>query len=190
MPTAYLSHNPMSWGYYYGFSHFPPVARSKFLDSRHMVQVCARWSLDRTNELLMSFFNGAGYVVWENVWGIWNAMTEREDETVKRMFAILRKFGAIVATGDWTPYYAMTSDGLYASVFASKKSGQALYTFISTAENATTYKLSLTAAQSGDDVRVFDVYHGVEPRRRLGQRIRCSGGAGAARVRRHLRHQV
>ncbi|KAE8892251.1 hypothetical protein PF005_g20852 [Phytophthora fragariae] len=162
VPTAFLSHNPMSWGYYFGFSHFPPVARPKFLESRHMVQLCARWSLDRTNELLMSFFNGAGYVVWENVWGIWNAMTEREDETVKRMFAILRKFGAIVSTGEWTPYYAMTSDGLYASEFSFEKSGQALYMVISTMQNTTTYELSLTEAQSGEDVRVFDVYHGVE----------------------------
>ncbi|KAE9041334.1 hypothetical protein PR002_g4503 [Phytophthora rubi] len=162
VPTAFLSHNPMSWGYYFGFSHFPPVARPKYLESRHMVQLCARWSLDRTNELLMSFFNGAGYVVWENVWGIWNAMTEREDETVKRMFAILRKFGAIVSTGEWTPYYAMTSDGLYASEFSFEKSGQALYMVISTMQNTTTYELSLTEAQSGEDVRVFDVYHGVE----------------------------
>ncbi|GMF51616.1 unnamed protein product [Phytophthora fragariaefolia] len=162
VPTAFLSHNPMSWGYYYGFSHFPPVARPKFLDSRHMVQICARWSLDRTNELLMSFFNGAGYVVWENVWGTWNAMTEREDEITKRMFTILRKFGLIVSTGEWTPYYSMTPDGLYTSEFSFEKSGQALYSVISTLQNSTSYELPLTEAQSGENVRIFDVYHGVE----------------------------
>lgn len=100
VPTAFLSNNPMSWGYFFGYSHFPPVAKAKFLEPRHMVQICARWSLDRTAELQMAFFNGAGYVVWENVWGIWNAMTEREDETA----TILREFGDAVSGGVWTPY--------------------------------------------------------------------------------------
>ncbi|KAL3658948.1 hypothetical protein V7S43_016086 [Phytophthora oleae] len=168
VPTAFLSNNPMSWGYFWGFSHFPPVSKAKFLESRHMVQICARWSLDRTNELLMSFFNGAGYVVWENVWGIWNAMTEQEDETAKRMFAILRKFGAIVSTGKWTPYYAMKGDGLFVSAFVLEASGESLYTVISTVQNHTTFELPLTTEESGDDVRVYDVYHGVELQKQTG----------------------
>ncbi|ETP03501.1 hypothetical protein F441_19543, partial [Phytophthora nicotianae CJ01A1] len=166
VPTAYISHNPMSWGYFFGYSHFPPVARAKFLESRHMVQICARWSLDRTAELLTAFFNGAGYVVWENVWGIWNAMTEREDETAKRMFAILRKFGTIVSTGQWTPYYAMKGDGLFASAFTL--STESLYTVISTVEKEMTYELPLPADQSGDEIRIYDVYHGVELKKQTG----------------------
>uniref|UniRef100_M4BKA4 Sulfatase-modifying factor enzyme-like domain-containing protein n=1 Tax=Hyaloperonospora arabidopsidis (strain Emoy2) TaxID=559515 RepID=M4BKA4_HYAAE len=162
VPTAYLSHNPMSWGYFWGYSHFPPVARAKFLDSRHMVQICARWSLDRLTELQTAFFNGAGYVVWENVWGIWNAMTEREDETAKRMFAILRKFGHVVSTGVWTPYYAMKDDGLFASAFDVQENGESLYTVISTVPEDMTFELPLTKEQSGDGFRVYDVYHGVE----------------------------
>ncbi|CAI5728683.1 unnamed protein product [Hyaloperonospora brassicae] len=162
VPTAYLSHNPMSWGYFGGYEHFPPVARAKFLDSRHLVQLCARWSLDRTTELLTAFFNGAGYVVWENVWGIWNAMTEREDATVKRMFAILRKFGHLVSTGAWTPYYGLQDDGLFASAFTVEASGEALYTVISTVQSDMTFDLALTSAQTADDVHVYDVYHGEE----------------------------
>ncbi|KAH7462090.1 Formylglycine-generating enzyme [Phytophthora ramorum] len=162
VPTAFLSNNPMSWGYFFGYSHFPPVARAKFLETRHMVQICARWSLDKTAELLTAFFNGAGYVVWENVWGIWNAMTEREDETAKRMFAILRKFGLVVSTGEWTPYYALKGDGLFASAFSLEGSGETLYTVISTAQNDKTFELPLTDAQLGGHVRVYDVYHGVE----------------------------
>ncbi|OWZ20347.1 hypothetical protein PHMEG_0005242 [Phytophthora megakarya] len=167
VPTAYLSHNPISWGYFYGYSNFPPVSRAKFLESRHMVQICARWSLDRTAELLVSFFNGAGYVVWENVWGIWNAMTEREDETAKRMFTILRKFATIVSTGQWTPYYTMKGDGLFSSEFSLEKSGEALYTVISTVQKEMTYELPLTSEQSGG-VRVYDVYHGVELKQQAG----------------------
>jgi iron(II)-dependent oxidoreductase len=168
VPTAFLSHNPMSWGYFLGYAHFPPVARAKFLESRHLVQLCARWSLDKTAELLTAFFNGAGYVVWENVWGIWNAMTEREDETAKRMFAILRKFGGVVSTGEWTPYYALKGDGLFASAFAREASGEALYTVISTVQEHETFALPLTEAQLAEDVRVYDVYHGVELKKQPG----------------------
>ncbi|EEY58530.1 uncharacterized protein PITG_20580 [Phytophthora infestans T30-4] len=160
VPTAYLSHNPMSWGYFFGYSHFPPVARAKFLESRHMVQICARWSLDRTAELLTAFFNGAGYVVWENVWGTWNAMTEREDETAKRMFAILRKFGTIVSTGAWTPYYAMKSDGLFASAFTL--SSESLYTVISTVQKDMTYEVPLLADQAGEDPRALGAIYGTK----------------------------
>ncbi|KAG7390828.1 Inactive C-alpha-formylglycine-proteinrating enzyme 2 [Phytophthora pseudosyringae] len=168
VPTAFLSNNPMSWGYFFGYSHFPPVAKAKFLESRHMVQICARWSLDRTAELLTAFFNGAGYVVWENVWGIWNAMTEREDETAKRVFAILRKFGTIVSTGRWTPYYALKGDGVFASAFSLEENAGSLYTVISTVQEDTTYELPLPADESGHDVRVFDVYHGVELQKQTG----------------------
>ncbi|CAH0474519.1 unnamed protein product [Peronospora belbahrii] len=168
VPTAYLSNNPMSWGYFFGYSHFPPVARAKFLESRHMVQICARWSLDRRVELLTAFFNGAGYVVWENVWGIWNAMTESEDEMAKRMFAILRKFGRIVSTGLWTPYYVMKDDGLFASAFYLQKSEETLYTVISVVDEEMTFDLVLTDQQSINDVHVYDVYHGVELKKQTG----------------------
>ncbi|KAI9914806.1 hypothetical protein PsorP6_007253 [Peronosclerospora sorghi] len=160
VPTANLATNVMSWGYFFGYANFPPVARAKFLDARHMVQLCARWSLNRNVELLTAFFNGAGYVVWENVWGIWNAMTAREDETVKRMFTILRQFRALVAAGDWIPYYAMQDEGVYASAFSHES--ESLYTIISTVDEETTFQLPLTAEQDRDNVHVYDVYHGVE----------------------------
>ncbi|TDH71555.1 hypothetical protein CCR75_002193 [Bremia lactucae] len=167
VPSAYLNHNPMSWGYIFGYSKFPPVLRPKFLESRHLVEVCARWSLDRMVEFQIAFFNGGGYVLWENVWGIWNAMTEREDQTLKRMFAILRQFGAIVSTGTWTPYYNWKGDEVYASAFILSDD-KALYTMISTSEQSLSYELVLVANQSSTDVRVYDVYHGVELQKETG----------------------
>ncbi|CEG45701.1 SUMF1, FGE [Plasmopara halstedii] len=167
VPSAYLNNNPLSWGYYYGFSNFPPVARAKYLEVRHMVQLCARWSLDRTSELQMAFFNGAGYVVWENVWGIWNAMTEREDITTKIIFTILHKFGTIVSTGNWIPYYNWKGEEVYTSAF-TLPTDESLYTIISTMESSTSYEIPLPSSQSGDDVRVYDVYHGVELQKETG----------------------
>ena len=50
----------------------PVVSKYKWLEPRHMVNVCERWAKDRTDELQAAFFNGVGYESWENVWGIWN----------------------------------------------------------------------------------------------------------------------
>ncbi|KAG7399299.1 Inactive C-alpha-formylglycine-proteinrating enzyme 2 [Phytophthora boehmeriae] len=162
VPTAFLSHNPMSWGYFFGYGHFPPVARAKFLEPRHMVQICARWSLDKIAELQTAFFNGAGYVVWENVWGIWNAMTERESEMAKRMFSILREFAYATTSEKWTPYYALQSGGVFSSAFPVEESGEWLYTIVNTVTDNKTLELPLTAEQTGDGVHVYDVYHGLE----------------------------
>lgn len=171
VPTAYLSHNPISWGYFFGFGNFPPVARAKFLEPRHMVQICARWSLDRLADLHTAFFNGAGYVVWENVWGIWNAMTDRESEAAKRMFAILRRFSFATSSSRWRPYYDQLTpssrvDGVFASEFPVVEDGDErcwLYTVINTAEVDKTVRLSLAKHhQHADRVRVYNLYHGVE----------------------------
>ena len=38
------------------------------LDSRWMSHACERWSKNKTNYIQTSFFNGVGFVSWENVW--------------------------------------------------------------------------------------------------------------------------
>lgn len=161
VPTADLANNPISWGYFLGYTNFPPVSRAKFLESRHMVQVCARWSQNKMVELQAAFFNGIGYVVWENVWGIWNAMTEREDQAAKRIFTILRKFSFAITSARWRPYaFGSRAEKVYASEFPAVERGGWFYTVISSSDQATTFKLPLTAVQSKRGARVYDVYRG------------------------------
>lgn len=171
VPTAFLSHNPISWGYFLGYANFPPVSRAKFLESRHMVQVCGRWSQNKMVELQMAFFNGIGYVVWENVWGIWNAMTAREDEAAKRIFAILRQFAFATVSAEWRPYaFGSRQAKVVASEFPVAAAGNStssghrgwFYTIISMADHDTTFRLSLSTAQLVPGTKVYDVYHGTE----------------------------
>ena len=49
-----------------------------------------RWARDHTNGIQQAFFNGAGFESWENVWGIWNGITERNSELLRRAASILR----------------------------------------------------------------------------------------------------
>ncbi len=59
-----------------------------------MVNVCDRWNRDQTDNLQAAFFNGVGFETWENMWGIWNGITERDAEAIRRVAAIERAFPA------------------------------------------------------------------------------------------------
>ncbi|DAZ95017.1 TPA: hypothetical protein N0F65_003643 [Lagenidium giganteum] len=165
VPTAFLSHNPVSWGYFWGYAHFPPVARAKFLESRHMVQICARWSLNKITDLQAAFFNGVGYVLWENVWGIWNRMTEREDAAARRIFHILRHFSFATVSAVWKPYtealLARPGQQVAASEFPAEQQGVTLFTIVSASPKEEFIHLLMNVASTSGS-RVFDVYHGIE----------------------------
>ena len=66
-----------------------------------MTTICRRWDTNRTEALHHAWFNGVGYVAWENVWGIWNAITPRDAQALKRLQARLRY------TPRYTPRYTL-----------------------------------------------------------------------------------
>ena len=45
---------------------------------------------DQTDDLQYAFFNGVGYESWENIWGIWNQLTPRDAEALRRIATIER----------------------------------------------------------------------------------------------------
>lgn len=61
---------------------------NKWLESHHMVNICNRWARNRTDDLQHAFFNGVGFESWENIWGIWNGITPRDAEAVRRIAKI------------------------------------------------------------------------------------------------------
>jgi hypothetical protein len=73
-----LVYNNLSWGEDWKHEFLPPVSRDKWLETRHMVNIVNRWAHDRNDDLQQAFFNGTGYVSWENIWGIWNGITPRD----------------------------------------------------------------------------------------------------------------
>ena len=46
----------------------PSVDLFKWLEPRRMTTICRRWDTDRTDAIQHAWFNGIGYVAWENVW--------------------------------------------------------------------------------------------------------------------------
>ena len=102
----------------------PVVSRYRALESRHMAQICERWAVERTDGLQHALLNGMGYVPWENVWGIWNPLSEADGEALRRVMHLL-KFLQPKLTGEhstFEPHLAVV-DSTGSMVYCSRFSG-------------------------------------------------------------------
>ena len=118
---ALVAINNMTWGYWQ-YQRIPVVSKYKWIEPRHMVNVCERWAKDRTDGLQSAFFNGVGYESWENVWGIWNQLTPRDAEALRRIATIERAMAPLLSNADWEPH-CRTLQGA-AGVYASRFPGE------------------------------------------------------------------
>ncbi len=155
--------NVQSWGKKIPQDVILPVAKWKWLEPRHMINVENRWSRERNNDLQYLFFNGVGYNAWENVWGIWNGLTPRDGETLRRIARVQRFFATLMVSADWRPYAATLQAGVLASRFPV--GGLTLWTLVN--RNEVEVSGEQLAVTHGDGVRYFDVWHGVELQPRL-----------------------
>jgi hypothetical protein len=157
-----LAWNQQSWGYW-KYSFVPGVSRYKWLEPRHMVNVCRRWARDKTDDLQHAFFNGVGYESWENIWGIWNGITPRDGEALRRIARIERSFGELLVSEAWEPHTPMVQQGVFASKFPG--AGRTLWTVV----NRNEYDVAgqQMRVPQAEGMRYFDVWHGVELRPRI-----------------------
>merc|ERR1719317_387646 len=166
-----LQYNAMSWGYWtMGISYpiVPPVAAYKALtQGKHQVHICERSAVDRTTGLQYAFFNGIGYESWENVWGMWNQITDRDAEALRRISAILRRFGSLVQGGGaWIPHVNITpvNSMVFASEFSDTDSR--IWLLVNRDKKADEVAdLYLNCKNIGQENSVlywFDIYHGAK----------------------------
>lgn len=157
-----LAWNTMSWGYWL-YPYAPDVSRSKWLEPRSMVNVSARWNHDKTDNLQAAFFNGVGFETWENVWGIWNGITPRDGEAIRRMAMMERGLAPFLVSQQWEPYYKTEARGLFASRWPLAQ--DSVWTIV----NRTGYPMQgelLRVMVADPGTTFYDVYHGrkLEPR--------------------------
>jgi formylglycine-generating enzyme required for sulfatase activity len=166
-----LNWNVQSWSKKVPQEIIPAVFKLKWLEPRHIVNIENRWSRDRNNDLQHMFFNGIGYAAWENVWGIWNQLTPRDAETLRRIATIQRQFAPLVVSADWTPYEKTLQAGVFASRFP--RAGHALWTIVNRNEHEVAGEQIAIAHAAG--TQYFDVWNGVELEPRIEDgKARCS----------------
>jgi len=142
------------------WKHFfvPTVCHHKWLETRHMVHIISRWAQDRTDALQLAFFNGIGYYSWENIWGVWNMITERDAEAIRRIAKIERFFASLLTSRNWEPHTPMLQYGVFASKFPGKD--RILWTIINRNEYDLTSPQLKVPMEKG--TRFFDVWNGCE----------------------------
>ena len=122
---ASLNYTTMEWaeagGWSGDLSPAPPrVSLNKWLQPKRMLNVCRRWDKERRDAIQHAWFNGIGYETWENVWGIWNQISDRDGETIRRLRPLYQHLGdaglGLLTSEDWEPHAQTLQPG---SVFAS-----------------------------------------------------------------------
>jgi len=123
-----VAYSKMGWGYWPN-PFIPPVDLYKWVvrgsstllpTAGHFTNICNRWSTNHTSDLQQAFFNGIGFVSWENIWGIWNGMTPRDSEATRRVGALLRFCTPYFTTADWEPHTVIYSGASDVGLFASR----------------------------------------------------------------------
>jgi gamma-glutamyl hercynylcysteine S-oxide synthase len=152
-----INYNTMTWGYWnYGF--IPSVSRYKWLEPRHMVNLSNRWAHDHLDDLQEAFFNGIGFESWENIWGIWNQLTPRDGEALRRISAIERAFATQLVSSAWEPHTPTRNFGVFASKWPTET--ETLWTLV----NRNAYDVSggqLRLPQTQGE-HYYDLWHGIE----------------------------
>jgi iron(II)-dependent oxidoreductase len=152
-----LMWNNQSW-LVINFDFVPPASKLKWLEPRHMIDVVNRWGRDHTDDLQYAFFNGVGFETWENIWGIWNQLTPRDAETVRRVSRIERAFAELLVAKDWVPHQPVMQYGIYASKFPA--GDRALWTLVNRNEFDVTGPQIRVPHAAGR--RYYDLWRGVE----------------------------
>jgi formylglycine-generating enzyme required for sulfatase activity len=156
-----LAWNLMTWGQYGGqFDFQPGVDRYRWLQPSHMVHISDRWNRSKTNDLQYAFFNGEGYESWENIWGIWNGITPRDAEALRRVATIERVRWLYLTNPDWDPFFPMQQYGVFSSEWPNGQ-GYSSWTIV----NRNEYDVDgpqMTVQYWIQGMRYFDLYHGVE----------------------------
>lgn len=136
----------------------PAVSKLKWLEPRHMVNIENRWARDRTDDFHYMWFNGIGYVAWENVWGVWNGITPRDAETLRRLATIQRRFPEHFVSLEWEPYAYALQQGAFASRFPGRDA--TLWTLVNRNEYALEGEQLAVAHERG--AQYFDLWSGVK----------------------------
>jgi hypothetical protein len=155
-----LKYDTMNWGYW-RFPFTPLVSEGKLIEPRHMTNISDRWNRSKTDDLQFAFFNGVGLMTWENLWGIWNGITPRDGEAIRRVASVERAAARFLVSQDWEPLTPTIQFGVFATSWPVK--GETVLTIV----NRNEYDLTgpQIELQYKEGLRYYDLWHGTGTKR-------------------------
>ena len=98
-----IEDHQLSWAQWFADSPVPGVLKARWFERRHMQHHVRRWHRDHSRELISAWLNGAGIMVWENVFSAWVGWNRRDTATLARMLTWQRTLSHLLVDGEWTP---------------------------------------------------------------------------------------
>ncbi|KQZ86135.1 hypothetical protein ASD56_07705 [Microbacterium sp. Root166] len=117
LATDRIADHSLSWAQWFADTTPPGVLRAHLFERRHMQHHIRRWHRDHSDELVSSWLNGVGVMVWEVVFGAWVGWNERDAATLRRMLPVQRRLHRWLVEGEWTPLAVCDPSGLSGSSF-------------------------------------------------------------------------
>lgn len=158
LPLEHLHDHHMSWAQWFPDSRVPGVLRNKWLEPRHMMHHTRRWEHIHCEELQSAWMNGAGILVWENVFGSWNGWNSFDRWLLRLMLPVQRRYAEHFAFGEWCPLVGTRSPGVYATCW--EREGIRLWMLVN--RELEDVHGDLLELPHYPDSRYFDLMTGVE----------------------------
>ncbi|HEX8789749.1 MAG TPA: SUMF1/EgtB/PvdO family nonheme iron enzyme [Polyangiaceae bacterium] len=114
---ADLSQLRQSWAQWFdvGDASTPSIYRHRWIAPRHVQLAIRRWDTARRGDVVYSFFNGAGLILWDNVFGTWNPYSRADRRLIAETGAVFDHCADLFAHGEWLPLIPTGAPGLDAN---------------------------------------------------------------------------
>ena len=119
MKIEELSLARQSWAQFCDMGEGPSIHKNRWLAPRHRQLVIARWDTSRRRDVVSSFFEGSGLVIWENVFGSYNAYSREDRRLITETGAVFDRYGDLFVRGTFLPLVPTGVKGLDANRFES-----------------------------------------------------------------------
>lgn len=170
VPLDRIADHAMSWAQWMADSAAPGVLRTAWFEQRHLLHHTRRWHRDHRAELRSAWMNGAGVLVWENVFGAWNGWHAGDRALLRSTLPVQRHFAGTFATGVWTPLVDEAAARLHTTRWATP--GHTLWTIAN--DTGADYSGPLLGLAPAPGMRYVELVGGTE----LGPGLEGSVAAG------------
>ncbi len=134
------------------------VINLRWIEPRFSTRAGDRAADNKSLLIAAGFFNGAGHVLWENIFGWWNPFTAEDRTMLRRCIHLLRAHKDAFLDPDWQPYVDTLIEGVFAHRWHKGK--KILYTLFNNTELATQGKVINVSIQKG--MKIYDAWKGTE----------------------------
>jgi hypothetical protein len=127
---ADLARFRQSWAQWFdvGDKSAPSVLRHRWLVPQHRQLTIRRWDTTRREDIIYSFCNGAGLILWDNVFGTWNPYSREDRRLIAETAAVFDRYERLFVRGEWRPLIPTGTSGLDASSWTDASTGKAIFT--------------------------------------------------------------